>query len=55
MGAKRKSRQRQNLNFSNVVDINCYNKKNQVEIIPRNKHQEAQERHSLRNWSSRNR
>jgi phosphate starvation-inducible PhoH-like protein len=41
MGAKRKSRQRQNLNFSNVVDINCYNKKNQVEIIPRNKHQEA--------------
>jgi phosphate starvation-inducible PhoH-like protein len=41
MGAKRKSRQRQNSNYSNVVDINCYNKKNHVEIIPRNKHQES--------------
>jgi len=41
MGAKRKSRQRQTSNYSNVVDINCYNKKNHVEIIPRNKHQES--------------
>jgi len=41
MGAKRKSRQRQTPNYSNVVDINCYNKKNHVEIIPRNKHQES--------------
>jgi phosphate starvation-inducible PhoH-like protein len=41
MGAKRKSRQRHTPNYSNVVDINCYNKKNQVEIIPRNKHQES--------------
>ena len=42
MGAKRKSRQRQTENYSNVVDITTHNqKKNHVEIIPRNKHQET--------------
>ena len=41
MGAKRKARQRQQEQFSNVVDINYYNKKNHVEINPRNEHQES--------------
>ena len=41
MGAKRKAaRQRSNFN-SNVVEINSYQKKNQVNIIPRNRNQES--------------
>jgi phosphate starvation-inducible protein PhoH and related proteins len=39
MGAKRKSRQRQQ--FDNVVDIDNYKKKNTVTILPRNKNQET--------------
>jgi len=42
MGAKRKqSRSRQPNNYENVVDFNIYQKKNQVEILPRNKNQES--------------
>ena len=41
MGAKRKAaKQRSNFN-SNVVEINTYHKKNQVQILPRNKNQES--------------
>ena len=39
MGAKRKSRQRQN-NYSNVISIDTFQKKHQVTILPRNKNQE---------------
>ena len=43
MGAKRKSRQRQSVkNYSNnVVDINIYQKKTSVNILPRNLNQET--------------
>ena len=41
MGAKRKAHKRTNPNFDNVVDINIHQKKSQVNIIPRNKNQEA--------------
>jgi len=41
MGAKRKSRQRQDFNYENVVNINTFHKKQQVQILPRNKHQES--------------
>jgi phosphate starvation-inducible PhoH-like protein len=41
MGAKRKAaKQRSNFN-SNVVEINTYQKKNQVQILPRNRNQES--------------
>jgi phosphate starvation-inducible PhoH-like protein len=41
MGAKRKAaKQRSNIN-SNVVEINTYQKKNQVQILPRNRNQES--------------
>lgn len=39
MGAKRKSRQRQN--YNNVVNFDNYQKKNTVTILPRNKNQET--------------
>jgi len=43
MGAKRKSRERnnQNNNYANVVNFNTFQKKHTVDIIPRNKHQES--------------
>lgn len=44
MGAKRKTRNARNSttnNYSNVVEINTYQKRNQVQILPRNKHQET--------------
>ena len=43
MGAKRKSRQRQSVNnySNNVVDINIYQKKTSVNILPRNLNQET--------------
>ena len=41
MGAKRKSRMRQNENFSNVVNINTFHKKQSVQILPRNRNQES--------------
>lgn len=43
MGAKRKSRQRQSVNnySNNVVDINIYQKKTSVNILPRNLNQES--------------
>jgi phosphate starvation-inducible PhoH-like protein len=40
MGAKRKSRQRHNDNFSNVVNIDAFQKKKTVQILPRNRNQE---------------
>ena len=40
MGAKRKQRNNANTNYENVININVHQKKNQVTIIPRNKHQE---------------
>lgn len=40
MGAKRKSRQRQQTFNNNVVEITQFQKQKQVNIIPRNKHQE---------------
>ena len=39
MGAKRKSRQRQN-SYNNVVEFTNFKKQNQVTILPRNKNQE---------------
>ena len=41
MGAKRKAHKRTNPNFDNVVDINIHQKKSQVNIVPRNRNQEA--------------
>lgn len=41
MGAKRASRKRTQSNYDNVVDINQFNKKQQVNIIPRNLSQES--------------
>ena len=42
MGAKRASRrQRQLINYANVVDFSNFKKQNQVTILPRNKHQES--------------
>ena len=43
MGAKKKSRQRQSVNnySNNVVDINIYQKKTSVNILPRNLNQES--------------
>ena len=41
MGAKRKAHKRTNPNFDNVVDINVHQKKSQVNIVPRNRNQEA--------------
>ena len=41
MGAKRKQRKNANPNdYNNVVNINTFQKKQQVTILPRNKHQE---------------
>ena len=41
MGAKRKVANKQHHNYSNVVNINQFNKKQSVTIIPRNKNQES--------------
>ena len=42
MGAKKaRAHKRSNPNFDNVVDINVHQKKSQVNILPRNKNQEA--------------
>lgn len=42
MGAKRASRKQQNyINQSNIVNINSFQKKNQVNILPRNRNQET--------------
>jgi phosphate starvation-inducible protein PhoH and related proteins len=42
MGAKKaRAHKRSNSNFDNVVDINVHQKKTQVNILPRNKNQEA--------------
>ena len=41
MGAKRKAARQHSNNYQNVVDINIHQKKNQVTILPRNKHQES--------------
>ena len=42
MGAKRKAQSRaKNNNYSNVVDINIHHKKQQVQILPRNRNQES--------------
>jgi phosphate starvation-inducible PhoH-like protein len=42
MGAKRKQRSKDaNANYSNVVDFKTHQKKQNVEILPRNKHQES--------------
>ena len=41
MGAKRKAHKRTNPNFDNVVDINIHQKKQQVQILPRNRNQET--------------
>lgn len=41
MGAKRKSQKRQNDNYSNVVNINTFQKKQSVQILPRNRNQES--------------
>ena len=41
MGAKRKSRNMRQNNFENVVDFGNYQKKQSVEILPRNRHQES--------------
>ena len=42
MGAKRASRKQQNYNNqSNIVNINTFQKKNQVNILPRNRNQET--------------
>jgi len=42
MGAKRKAQSRaKNNNYANVVDINIHHKKQQVQILPRNRNQES--------------
>lgn len=42
MGAKRKAaKQHSNANFANVVNINTFQKKTQVQILPRNRNQES--------------
>lgn len=42
MGAKRASRKQQNFNNqSNIVNINSFQKKNQVNVLPRNRNQET--------------
>jgi len=41
MGAKRKAQSRANKNYNNVVDINFHQKKQQVQILPRNRNQET--------------
>jgi phosphate starvation-inducible PhoH-like protein len=41
MGAKRKTQSRANKGYENVVDINIHQKKQQVQILPRNKNQET--------------
>ena len=41
MGAKRKAQSRAKNNYSNVVDINVHQKKQTVQILPRNKNQES--------------
>ena len=40
MGAKRASRKRQNI-ANNVVELDTFKKKNQIQILPRNKNQET--------------
>ena len=40
MGAKRKQRTRANSNYDNVINFDVHQKKKQVTILPRNKHQE---------------
>ena len=41
MGAKRASRKVRQNSVNNVVDFDIYKKKNQVNILPRNKNQET--------------
>ena len=41
MGAKRKAQSRAKNNYSNVVDINFHQKKQNVTILPRNRNQES--------------
>jgi len=41
MGAKRKARQRAAINGNNVIDFNTIQKKQSVQLIPRNRHQET--------------
>ena len=41
MGAKRKAQSRAKNNYNNVVDINVHQKKQQVQILPRNRNQES--------------
>ena len=41
MGAKRKARNEQKANYTNVVDFKSVQKKQTVQILPRNKHQES--------------
>ena len=41
MGAKRKAQSRANKNYTNVVDINIHQKKQTVQIFPRNRNQES--------------
>ena len=40
MGAKRKAARQSKNSYDNVVNLNSYNKKQQVKILPRNKNQE---------------
>src|SRR6056300_777307 len=41
MGAKRKARQNRAVNGNNVIDFNTIQKKNSVQLLPRNRHQET--------------
>lgn len=41
MGAKSKSKKKQQHSYNNIVNINTYQKKSQVTILPRNSHQES--------------
>jgi len=41
MGAKRTAKKQKSNNFNNVVDINTFQKKKPVKILPRNRNQEA--------------
>ena len=41
MGAKRAKKAKQSTNYTNVVEINSFQKKKQVEILPRNRNQES--------------
>jgi len=41
MGAKRKARREQGNNYNNVINFNSIQKKQHVQILPRNRHQES--------------